>query len=47
MQNKGITLSQKTWVGDISPIKDYKTSTISSKRVICTNLSPKESYIAQ
>lgn len=47
MSNENIILCQKTWVGGISLIKDYETSTTSSKRVVCTNLSLKKQYIAQ
>lgn len=47
MPNEDIILSQKTRVGGISLIKDYKAFTTSSRGVVHTNLSPKKQYIAQ
>lgn len=47
MPNGDITLSQETRVGGISLIKDHEASTTTSRRVVRTNLSPKEQYIAQ
>ena len=43
MPNGDIILTKKTRVGGISLIKDHEASTISSKGVICINLSPKSS----
>lgn len=47
MPNENITLKHKTWVRNISPIKDYETSITSSRGDVRTNLSLKEQYIAQ
>lgn len=45
--NGDVTLKQKTHIAGISLVTKSEASTVSTRGVICTKLSPKEQYVAQ
>ena len=45
--SKDITLSQETRIGGVSLIKNYETSTTSSRGIVRERLFPKEQYVTQ